>query len=591
MLGTLAALCLAQNVTPSQISTESRFELAAPLVLPAVYIHHQLAKHGIAQSTAHRLDLQARILWVDATANLGRVNSEEKIAELCKKVAETGFNTIVFDIKPINGYTMYPSKLTDQITAWRKDTMPAGFDPLIHMVEEAHKNKLSLFVSLNAFSEGHSYGKRDFGKTDNQFFKPGWGYDHPELQTTRYIPIPTYNNITISPTLDANPDSHPLAIYTDPEKAPNNAIYITLDANGIVGEVTYTKPQNLNGLAMLTSSTVAGIDALQDLAPGNKITISSTPTFQPSGTAQNQIPLMMNPHNEVIQKRTYAFIDEVASNYKIDGLLYDDRLRFGGLDSDFSSSTRTLFEKAINQKVQNWPDDIYSYSYTPSLTPRLQPGRLYDAWLAFRSQTLTNWVIQARKHLKSKRPNALFGIYAGSWYGDYQKYGNNYASPDLNAGFPFITPGYKKTGFANQLDLLITGCYYPNGTVFEAIQTGSAPGRTVEAGGILTNRVARDQSWSVAGIMIADFFSNPEKIQPALQAATATTQGVMVFDLSHNIEDFWPTFAQAFKTKKLAPYQVPGLLDKVRAQRADFDKRGFKEPPFPIFEGAPGTGF
>jgi uncharacterized lipoprotein YddW (UPF0748 family) len=590
MLGTIAALCLAQNITPTQISTESRFELVAPLALPPVYIHHQLAKYGLAQSTANRLDLQARILWVDATANLGRVNSKDKIAELCKKVADTGFNTIVFDIKPINGYTMYPSKLTEQITFWRDSKMPEGFDPLLHMVEEAHKQKLTLFVSMNAFSEGHSYGKRDFGKADNQFFKPGWGYEHPDLQTTRYVPIPTYKNITISPTLDSNPQNHPLAIYTDLKKTPENAYYVALEGSGLIRSSSFTKPESLNGLALLVATGDA-IKELAKLGPGNKVTIDSQATFQPSDEAQNQIPLMMNPHNETIQQRTFAFIDEVASNYKVDGLLYDDRLRFGGLDSDFSPETREQFETAINQKVQNWPDDIYTYQYTPSLTPRLQPGRLYDAWLAFRAQTLSNWVTQAKSHLKSKRPNALFGIYAGSWYGDYQKYGNNYASPDLNAGFPFITPTYKKTGFANQLDLLVTGCYYPNGTVLEAIQSGAAPGRTVEAGGILTNRVVRDQSWSVAGIMIADFWNAPDKIQSALQAAAATTQGVMVFDLSHNIEDFWPTFAQAFKRPARAPYQVPGLLDKVRAQRADFDKRGFKEPPFPIFEGAPGTGF
>ncbi len=590
MLGTLAALLLTQNINPNQISTESRFELTAPLALPPVYIHHILAKYGIAQSTAHRQDLQARILWVDATANLGRVNSAQKIATLCKEIRDTGFNTIVFDIKPINGYTMYPSKLSEQITFWRDAKMPEGFDPLFHMVDQAHKQNLSLFVSMNAFSEGHSYGKRDFGKADNQFFKPGWGYDHPELQTVRYIPTPVWNNISISATLDSNPNNLPLAIYTDLKKVPDNAYYVSLESTGNVRSSSSTKPETLNGLALLVATGEA-INELQKFGPGSKLTFESKPTFVPAGQEQNQIPLMMNPHSEVIQKRTFDFIDEVATNYNIDGLLYDDRLRFGGLDTDFSDSTRQLFEKAINQKVEKWPDDVFTYGYTPSLTPRLQPGRLYDAWLTFRSQTLTNWVSSARKHLKAKQPNALFGIYAGSWYGDYQKYGNNYGSPDLNAGFPFITPAYKKSGFANQLDLLITGCYYPNGTVFEAIQSGAAPGRTVEAGGILTNRVVRDQSWAIAGIMVADFYNNPEKIQSALQAAAATTQGVMVFDLSHNFEDFKATFTQAFKRPARAPYQVPGLLNQVRAQRADFDKRGFKEPPFPFFEGAPGTGF
>lgn len=588
MLTGIAALLLSQNVTPTQISTESRFELAAPLALPPVYIHHQLAKYGLAQSAAARLDLQARILWVDATANLGRVNSEEKIADLCAKAAEVGFNTIVFDVKPINGYTMYPSKLTEQITAWRATSMTPGFDPLKYFVSESKKQNLTLLVALNAFSEGHSFGKRDFEKPDNQFFKPGWGYENPELQTVRYIPVPVWQNHEISATLDANPDNKPVAIYTNPDKAPNDAIFATVEKSGNIRELTSTKPESLNGLALF-AFTGAAAESILTRTPA-RIVVSSKATYVPIGEAHNQIPLMMNPHDERVQQRTYDFIDEIAGNYDIDGLLYDDRLRYGGLDTDFSELTKSLFEKAVNQKV-NWPDDIFTYTYTPSLTARLQPGRLYDAWLTFRSQTLTNWTAEARKRVKAHRPDALFGIYAGSWYGDYQRYGNNYASPDINAGFPFLTNAYRKTGMGANLDLLITGCYYPNGTVIEAIQSGAAPGRTVEAGGILSNRVARDQSWTVAGIMIADFWPEPTKIQPALQAATATTQGVMVFDLSHNIEDFWPTFAQAFKTKKKAPYQVPGLLEAVRAQRADFDRRGIKEPPFPMFEGAPGTGF
>src|SRR5690606_2754448 len=126
--------------------------------------------------------------------------------------------------------------------------------------------------------------------------------------------------------------------------------------------------------------------------------------------------------------------------------------------------------------------------------------------------------------------------------GDYPRYGSNYASPDINAGFPFLTHTYRQTGFANELDLLITGCYYPYGTVTEAIERGAPPGRTVEAGGIISNRVARSMSWTYAGIMIADYYDQPQRIESALQAAAATTQGVMVFDLSHNIDNFWPVF-------------------------------------------------
>lgn len=583
MLGTLAAL-----ITTQALSTESRFELTAPLALPPVYIHHELAKYGVGQSTARRLDLQARVLWIDATANLGRVNSEEKIAGIVAKAKEVGFNTLVFDIKPINGYTMYPSKLTEQITFWRDSKLVAGFDPLKIFCDEAKKQGISLFVAMNAFSEGHSYGKRDFGKENNQFFKPGWGYEHPELQTVRYIPIPTWNGFEIAPGLDPANYAQSVAVFTDPKKA-SGEWFVTVEKSGNIRSSSSEKPASLNGLALLAATGDAAVELARYRA-GDKIVVRSAAKFVASGEDQNQIPLMMNPHSGRMQQRTFAFIDEVAKNYEIDGLLYDDRLRFGGLDSDFSETTRIKFEQAIGEFV-DWPNDIYTYNYSPSLTPYLQPGRLFDAWLAFRAQTLSNWVAKARAHLKVNRPTAQFGIYAGSWYGDYQKYGNNYASPNINAGFPFLTSAYKQTGFASKLDVLITGCYYPHGTVYDAVGSGGVPGRTVEAGGILSNRVARDQSWVYAGIMLDTFKANHEGLESALQAATATTQGVMVFDLSHGIEDFWPIFKQAFKNPAQAPHQVPGLIEQVRKTRAEFDAKGFKEPPFPIFEGAPGTGF
>lgn len=584
MLGTLAAL-LATQIS----SQESRFELTAPLALSPIYVHHELAKYGVGQSTARRMELQARVLWIDATANLGRVNSREKIATLVAKAKQVGFNTLVFDVKPINGYTMYPSKLTEQITAWRDTRMDAGFDPLRIFCEESKKNDISLMISLNAFSEGHSYGKRDFGKADNQFFKPGWGYDHPELQTTRYIPVPTWNGFEIAAGLDpAANHTEPVAIYSNLPKAEGEW-FVGIEKSGIVRYSAGSKPDALNGLALMAARGEAA-KLLAQYGIGSKIAINSKATFARSGEAQNQIPLMMNPHSAVMQQRTFDFIEEITQSYEIDGLLYDDRLRFGGLDTDFSESTRADFEKVIGQKI-NWPNDIFTYAYSPSLTPYVQPGRLYDAWLAFRSQMLSQWVSTARSKVKKNLPNALFGIYAGSWYGDYQKYGNNYASSNLNAGFPFLTSMYKKTGFASDLDVLITGCYYPFGTVYEAVSSGGVPGRTVEAGGILSNRVARDQSWVYAGISIDSFYTNPEAIESALQAATATTQGVMVFDLSHRIDQFWPVFEQAFKNPARAPHQVPGLIDKVRRNRVEMDRKGFKEPPFPIFEGAPGTGF
>jgi hypothetical protein len=91
--------------------------------------------------------------------------------------------------------------------------------------------------------------------------------------------------------------------------------------------------------------------------------------------------------------------------------------------------------------------------------------------------------------------------------------------------------------------------------------------------------------------MLADYFREPKMLEQALQAAAATTQGVMVFDLSHQMDRFWPVFDRAFRKPARAPHTVPGLIEAVRKRRAAFDLAGYKEAPFPLLEGAPGAGF
>jgi len=46
----------------------------------------------------------------------------------------------------------------------------------------------------------------------------------------------------------------------------------------------------------------------------------------------------------------------------------------------------------------------------------------------------------------------------------------------------------------------------------------------------------------------------------------------------------------AFHQPVLAPHQVPGLLDEVRARRASVDKLGKRDPTIIINSGASGTG-
>lgn len=570
---------------------QSSFQLGAPLPgLPSVVLDTKNNGWGLAQQTARARNLQGRILWVDGTANLERVGSEEKIVNLVRRVKNVGFNTIIFDVKPIVGFTLYPSQLTEKITEWRGQKLDKSFDPLAVMVRECKRHNIPLYLSLNAFSEGH------------RMTRQGWGYQHPQFQTVQYDPIPTLRSGRDAESwieYQVNPARNEIrpgtiAAYTSrpPFAIPDQSDAVVVDRDGIV-----RGRRDVNGLptvprggSMLVALDRKSMDFLLDHAYiGDRLRFDLVPRFRPISENQTQWPLMMNPHQPEVQQRALSFIEELLTNYDVQGIVFDDRLRYGGLNADFSEYTRAQFEKFVGRPVQ-WPDDVFRFTTSPGLEEGLRPGKYYDVWLTWRAQTLTNWVIDARNLIDRLKPGTQFGIYAGSWYGEYTKFGANFASPNFQAGFAFMTPEYQQTGFAHTLDFLITGCYYPVATITEAMERGLPTGRTVEAAGQLSNRVARDKTWTYAGIMLNDYKDQPRQFERALQAATASTQGVMVFDLSHDIDTFWPSLERAFRQPRVSPNSVPGLLDDVRKRRKALDAMGTKDGATPIREGAAGTG-
>ena len=424
---------------------------------------------GIAQQTARARNVQGRVLWIDGTANLDRVNTAEKITALVAQIKTAGFNTIVFDVKPIVGQTLYPSQFAPKITAWKGRTLPLDFDPLAAMVAQAHANNLQLIANLNVFSEGH----RDF--------HVGPGYAHPEWQTVLYEPslqvvamTPARPAFALSDRANLPPRApEQLAVYTDLSKLgrplPGTLVSV-LDADrhvvalmdgGALGALSPTLPPG--GGALVGTGTAAAF-LKQNAGVGSQLSVVTTAAFVPiSERPEQQVPLMTNPNSPDVQNRMLSIVGEVVRNYAVDGVIFDDRLRYAGLNADFSPLTHAQFEKYLGRPVQ-WPNDVFRYNIAfPSLTRMIIPGPDYDAWLLFRALTVRNWLASAVSTVKSIRPTATVAVYAGSWYPDYPPLGANWAANDFSAGFRFLTPAYQQTGFANLLDWLTTGCYYPAG--------------------------------------------------------------------------------------------------------------------------------
>jgi len=282
-------------------------------------------------------------------------------------------------------------------------------------------------------------------------------------------------------------------------------------------------------------------------------------------------------------------VREFVSKYAVDGILFDDRFRYAGIDADFSPESQLAFEEHVKQHLK-WPDDVFKFTVTPSLTRGLKPGPYFDSWMAWRASQLRSTFAEVRKAVHTLKPTMPVGLYVGSWYADYAALGDNYASPDLAAGFWFLSPAFQQAGLAPLLDFLITGCYYPSPTIYDSLQKGLGIGYNIESAATLTNRLVRDQTWVYAGISLEDFNGDAKGLESALQAACAASQGVMVFDLSHNIEPMWPVFEHAFLDVRVAPHLKPSVLASVRNRRAALDKLRVQDKPVVIASGASGTG-
>ena len=597
-IAAVVALAFQMAHEPEQTLTlppaQSRFQLQQPIPgVPPLMMDTYGYGANIANAVAAQHHLQARIMWIDATANIERYNTEDKIVSLVQEIKNGGFNTIALDIKPISGQVIYPSAFAPKLLQWKGRLLPADFDPVALFVRECKKQGLSLLFSLNAFSEGHS------------LMKEGPAYDKILWQTVLYdttgvldlngqrFPLADKKNAAVSDTAISYVSSAASLPRLSPGVViatvdwPRNAVVEIADGN-VANAKMPAIPQR--GYA-LVGSGAAGDFLRKNAVADLKVRFDTQPVFvRASERPDLQIPLMVNPNMEEVQDYELAVMREVAQKYDADGYLYDDRFRYAGINADFSPWTQALFEHYIGHPI-NWPDDVFKFTITPEFARGIQPGPYYDAWMTWRAMQMHNYLARVHDTIRSVRPNALVGLYVGSWYGEYPAFGANVASPDLHAGFWFLTPEYRMTGIAPLLDFLITGCYYPTPTVYEGLRDAVGIGNTIESAGQLTTRIARDQCWTYSGIMLNQFKDDPERLTRALQAACGSTQGVMVFDISHDAEGMWPTFAKAFATPMAPPHLDRKALAEVRRKRADFDKKGGKEEPPIISQGSSGTGF
>ncbi len=507
-------------------------------------------KHTEATRLVHQTGAEARILWVDATANFTRLCHPEGVRELVRKSREAGINALVVDVKDLTGQVLYDSRIAPRLEEYSGARNAPGFDLLRTASEECRANGMAIYAAINVFAEGR---KAEGGPV----------FDHPEWEAVVQDPEawivagegPGYPVARINRKA---PEGR-LALFEEPVvagEAGTGEIRVLLDpARRTVLPPGEEPPSG----ALLLAATGAAGEWLQSLKPGDMGEVVTRPRFIASRHAQEMHnAIFVNPANRQVRDYELSIVREIVENYDIDGIVLD-RMRYSGLNADFSELSRRSFETWLGRPVERWPEDIL---LLPALS-RQQPlwGPLFQKWLHWRALNIKTFAEEARAVLKSARPDLEMAVYVGSWYWSYYPLGVNWGSDRFRPAAAWATPDYHQTGYAPLMDWITTGCYYPTVSREEAAERGISQAATVQAAAEGSAHVIGNASFFYAGLYLLDYRNNPEQFIRAVEMCRQASQGVMLFDLVY-IEQYgwWDLLKQVFAGEvPTLPHRIPEL--------------------------------
>ncbi|HTE21256.1 MAG TPA: family 10 glycosylhydrolase, partial [Armatimonadota bacterium] len=129
---------------------------------------------ALATAIARQAELEGRVLWMDATANLQRLSTREGVSDVFEKCKKANINTVVVDVKPLSGHVLYNSKIAPKLQEWRGFRYPLDYDLLATALIEGRRRGIKVYAAMNTFSEAH------------KLIKSGPLYTKPELQAIVY---------------------------------------------------------------------------------------------------------------------------------------------------------------------------------------------------------------------------------------------------------------------------------------------------------------------------------------------------------------------------------------------------------------------
>lgn len=421
------------------------------------------------------------------------------------------------------------------------------YDLLQTCVEEGHRRGLLVYASMNVFSEGHKY------------FGAGWAYRLPELQSVVYEGTEMwvaglrgeYKIDALNRRPEAGDSSTTegwLALFE-----PDAVVCISLGETESCalfedGAEVWAKQGPLQlefpcpaqsdepGSTFALLASGSRIDSLRDILDlgrnGREVELARRAVLVPISRARSErISCFVNPLEPEVRERELSIAAEIAEWYDVDGLIFD-RMRYSSVRADFSSKSRAAFEDWLAEPVDSWPDDVVVIEDAGSGTTTSRPGPLWGRWHEWRAATMKEFLAEARGVVKSLNPDLAFGVYVGSWYDEYYKVGVNWAKPGYPPASPLLPESYSETGYADLVDVMMSGCYYYRATADDPIDPEKGNPTTVEDAARLSMDVVGGACPVLGSIYVLEFADADAFARSVIECLTET-DGLMVFDLVH----------------------------------------------------------
>ncbi|CAG9621147.1 alpha amylase family protein [Sutcliffiella rhizosphaerae] len=219
--------------------------------------------------------------------------------------------------------------------------------------------------------------------------------------------------------------------------------------------------------------------------------------------------IFVNPELEIVQKYELNIMREFIKNYGrfLDAVILD-RCRYPKDGAEFMERTSLEYKNEVKK----------------------------------RAQTIYDFVLKAKQIVKNSQPvkELNFGVYVGSWYPDFHLEGVNWASKEYLADYDWVIQGYEQTGYAQELDFIMTGCYYPDVYRKEALQKGLEEWKSVEGAIDLSNKVTMGETQIIPSIFLHDYKQNEKQFLSAMEMCGRKNGSFMLFDAVYlEMYDWW----------------------------------------------------